>query len=983
MRIYAILLLLIISCASALWLDADYGQRTACTITTGGEGVYYNQTWTCLIDTTDTDYFQTDCDDILVGNNEGTESYNHTVANNTCGTTNTQISFRVPETPAGGNFTVQIYHNDSDATNHEEAEDAWARYYAVYNLGEEMAHDATGNYNAINYSYGITVGPSTYGKQIYWEAGHALVLGDLPDPANITTILRFGNCTLGTESPGYVFGRNKNADRYGAFSFLHYTVNGGLVATVRKGDNSGQTLTLFDAMANIDENDTLAWTILNVGAGDTDNNHTTFINGVVKTSQLGYNATNDADNNMTIGRGGDYGAGYYWGGCIDELYFSNQTFSRDEVLAISTAVSAEGATVDNVDLTAAVSAPNVDETGAATITLDIEAGTFIWEYNYTIYYNNTLVANESIDPMIEDTEFHPTVGVYAPFVDANSSIAFNASVSALVGDTEMGASLYTATGDGEHNVSLYYDSLIYEQTPWNSSVEDGLDIYGNTTWKEKPTGAVIDVRYLSYYNATCALMYANASQVNVSCNDLVYSCLDTIVPPTNPIACGVWEGYHDTENYTILANHTQIDGVIYMDVFVNQTWYMFNNSLVTTEVLRVVNSTLTNSSREYFVWIVNSTNGSIDGADNITTWLNATFYDATSLDAIDIDSVISAYTVTLSDGTTKNFTIPYSGVVSDSVIRGYPDWFTANLSAIESYGKSGYATSNRFMVYAPTPLGTQQDVSIYLLNNSEGEYAIINVVNQGAAVAGAYVTILKYYAAESSYIQVDQRVTNSNGQAATYIEPSAYYKFIVYDGEGGELYASTLPEQFICDTTCSITINIADLVPLTLISPYAHAECHGNASTNSVTFTYADETGTTSEIAFRIYKENSMTPVLNYNTTGAAASYVYTLTGGENLSENLYSCEVWRTASPWTLEYVTLLDFRTYVGIVDWGVVALAFLSVLGAAAFHVSLAVGIGSIGLFVLSLLGIIQVPVGVTVPIMVVGLAIAFLLSKRGND
>lgn len=389
----------------------------------------------------------------------------------------------------------------------------------------------------------------------------------------------------------------------------------------------------------------------------------------------------------------------------------------------------------------------------------------------------------------------------------------------------------------------------------------------------------------------------------------------------------------------------------------------------------------------YYVELINATANASQGSTNISQIFNVTFYDESSGGNISIDSASMSYTITnstLTDNSTKNYSIAYSGTINNASIRAFPNWANATIDGIESYAKSGYTTRSRFVVNANTNLSQLQNIQIYLLNSSSASYGLITVVNKGSGVGGAYVSILKYFSSSSTYTQIDQKVTNGNGQAAAYIEAISYYKFAVYDADGTLLYYSTAPEQFICTSSgCGITIDISDLVPFSMLTPYASASCYGNNTSNSIVYAYADGTGQTTSINFLAYRENQSAPVCNNTITAATGAWTCSLNGSENLSQYLYSCEVWRTASPAKLEIVDLIDFRTLIGIVDWIFPAMVIITTLGVSAFSLPLGIGLGGASLFVLSVMGVVSIPYTTSIPIMIVGLVIAFLLSKRGGD
>lgn len=392
----------------------------------------------------------------------------------------------------------------------------------------------------------------------------------------------------------------------------------------------------------------------------------------------------------------------------------------------------------------------------------------------------------------------------------------------------------------------------------------------------------------------------------------------------------------------------------------------------------------------FSVYLMNSTNYPLGAVSNISSIFYVTFYDESSGAAINIDSAtlsFNAWNSGLADAVARNYSINYAGAgtVQNATINAHPNWTWANLSSIESYAKSGYASRTRFMNFANTSLSTLQNISVYLLSLSEASYGIITVVNRGEPVDGAYVRILKYFSSSSSYTVVDEKVTNNQGQAASYIDPIAYYKFLVLDANGNQLYLSPAPEQFICDSTCKIVISIGNQVPTHWITPYASASCYGNASANSIIYAYNDATGFTSTITFLAWRGNNTSAVVNYTTAAASAGYIANLSAPENLSAYVYTCAVQRTASPPWYAFVGQIDLRTFIPhMADFPFVAL--IAVIAPAAMgiliHPAFGVAGAVIGLFGAQILGITNLPETAMAGIIAVGAVLAFLFVRDDN-
>jgi hypothetical protein len=362
---------------------------------------------------------------------------------------------------------------------------------------------------------------------------------------------------------------------------------------------------------------------------------------------------------------------------------------------------------------------------------------------------------------------------------------------------------------------------------------------------------------------------------------------------------------------------------------------------------------------------------------------NVTFKEELNLTALSIDSAATSYIVYFTDGTNKNFSVSYSGsgTVQNSTIRAYPNFASAqNISSSEIYSKSGYTTRSRFMQFASTPMGTRQDISVYMLASGSASYGIIYVHDSGDPVEGAYIQILKYYASSSQYLNIEQKVTNNEGKAPIYYQDGAYYKFYVYDSDGGLLYASSQPEQFICDTTCIIEINLDTSADSNFIKPYMTANCYGNETSNSIVYSYADVTGLTHSISYLAWRGSSA--VCNSTVSASSGSYICALSAPENLSNYLYTCEIRASASPDLTYFVGMLDFRDIIPTDDWLLVGIAAVVVVGTCFFNPALGIGVLGVSLVALSQLGFIDITEGAAIMIFGAGGLLAFIMLREGN-
>jgi len=604
------------------------------------------------------------------------------------------------------------------------------------------------------------------------------------------------------------------------------------------------------------------------------------------------------------------------------------------------------------------------EENNVSITINASYGEMITDYQLTAYYNNTLVLNTNGSGLNTST-LNIDAPVYAPLVEVNgTNITFEVYLNVTTNSPFYPTPTnYTDNATGNDTVLLWYVINSYPITKlYNYTVEHENTI--NISLPGKPPLAPSDISILNnpYSLTNCTKIYANGSTSSISCGSGLLN-------------------FVTHSEIRILPSHLQEDGVIAMEYGLDRNYSLFYNASVESTSSKIINDSDSNVSKDYFVWIVNESNGSINGTSNISKIFYVTFYDEESLAPLNIDSVAATYVVDFPDGNSKTYYIAYATNVSNSTIRAFPDWHNVSLDSVEVYSKTSYTTRSRFLVNSFTELGNLTNISVYFLPLSNASYAIMNVVDQGDAVPGAYIQILKYYAATNLYLNIDQKITNSDGKAAAYLDVDAYYKFAVYDDAGTLLYLSTQPEQFILNSgVYEITIDISDQQAVDLTGPYISSLCYGNNSTNSIIFTYADVTGKTDQVRFLAYRANVSTPVCNSTTNGSSGSWVCALPPGENLSSYLYTCKVDYATSPFRTNYVGLIDFRIFNAVFDWQLVALVVIVTLAAAAVHIGIGVGLASVSLFALSALEIIKINEAVSIPILVAGLVLSYLLLRR---
>lgn len=762
-------------------------------------------------------------------------------------------------------------------------------------------------------------------------------------------------------------------------------------------DNGGIGIRIASANNNVTNN-----TVYNVGASKA---HISIENsGMNVTNNLIYGTgggatwaaiklTADAADNVVIQNniiGNITTNGIYIIGGDSAIIGNNSIYNttRDAILFDTTAtgsiiqnntinlVSANGIKLSSTDGTVTISNNTLIAVGIASSGAGITSAADSVNISKNIIYNgyDGIINNGDSGVMGNNTLYNLTnKGIQIGTTASSDNVVWTNDT--LYNITKDAVLLVTFTGNNFTNITIYNQTVYINQTG------AGTSLWVNATLAFNSTVGKI---YYPAFNFTAAAAVVEDTTIRT---DPVYAVVDSTVLTT----------LNRNATLTLLTDITCINVTIGTTSIAFPTYAQMLAYAATSGTASCVSGIATYNVTTWTgyligangsfggVWLVPENESPITGAANISRILNITFFDESTLAAINIDNAVLSFQVTVNpaDGSNRNFTISYVNAsnISSATVKAYPNTTNATLNSIEAYSKSLYTSRSRFMINANTNLSIQQNLSIYLLPDSLANYAIVSVVDRGDAVQGAYVQILKFFSSSTQYTLTDMRITNSEGQFATYIDPIAYYKFVVIDSDGTILYTSISPEQFICDTTCKITIDINTQNLINLLGPYANSSCTANETTNVVTCGYTDPSGKTSAINFLIYRQNSRTPAYNNTVSASSTQVVVNMTTiGENLTTYWYQWEIWRTASPPLMHGAGIFDRRIIDAISDWMPMGLTFILVVATAAASIPVAIGLAGMSLVVMTYMGVMNLSFETTVPIMMVCFVVAFMLAKR---
>ncbi len=598
----------------------------------------------------------------------------------------------------------------------------------------------------------------------------------------------------------------------------------------------------------------------------------------------------------------------------------------------------------------------------------------ITNYSLAIYYNNTFINSSNGSPAAPTFTYNTSF--VNPLVTSNNTnktieVRLNITTNDGVSTSISNNLVY------QFNETIRTWYLVSSQYPMSATYANTTELSNpvSVTLAARPTDATNDVTYPSfaYGLQKCTLTSGTGATSDVSCGNNI-----TVT---------------NVSLFTLLPTHRLQNGIIFSEYYVNRSYDLTYIAQPEAVSSKTITDAGTQIGREYFVWMVNRTNGTIAGSTanpNIHDVFNVTFYDEINFSQINIDTAVAQYTAIFPDGATKNFAISQSNTsnISSFLVRGYPNFSSASLNAFETYTKTGYVTRTRYLSNANTSLGTNQNITIYLLPNGFATYAVIQVVDRnGNGMGNVTVQITKFIPSNNSYQVIDTKQTASNGFATGYYQVDQFYKFYAYDSNNNLLYASAIPEQFYCgQTPCifSIVVSNGSSAPLQFSEPYVVGNCLGNNSTNTITYSYSDLTGASHTMTFLAWRTTNgsltvHTPVCNTNVTGSSGGYICTLSPPENLTNYAYLCEIRDNYNNVDRQvFGRIIDFRLIDGVTDWLLVAIVAIVGLAACGFNPVAGLAIVGIGLAGLSYLGYIPFTQAFVVNALVFAGVIIFLMG-----
>ena len=278
---------------------------------------------------------------------------------------------------------------------------------------------------------------------------------------------------------------------------------------------------------------------------------------------------------------------------------------------------------------------------------------------------------------------------------------------------------------------------------------------------------------------------------------------------------------------------------------------------------------------------------------------------------------------------------------------------------------------------------TNSNVNLYQINDSVSTSITATVLDSiNNPVSDAYITALRYFPNNNTYVTVSQIKTDSEGKALLHLEKfNEYYKFTIMYPFGNVVY-TTIPAYIINDniafqvslTTSPVTVNNQTLNIVTSGISY-------NNATGQFTFAFQNVQGTNSQVKLDVYSITKQgRTLLNSSDIVASAGTIVTSINASNNTQYeaqavvIYLNETTRLIAAKEVYIPESTDQGAY------GLFLLIFLTmVLAFTAFYsISLMVVIVPIPLLLLSILGFIAFPVPLAIVLEIGAIIVAIIIG-----
>jgi len=354
---------------------------------------------------------------------------------------------------------------------------------------------------------------------------------------------------------------------------------------------------------------------------------------------------------------------------------------------------------------------------------------------------------------------------------------------------------------------------------------------------------------------------------------------------------------------------------------------------------------------------------------------NATTFQATFNVGASPDSLIKNYSISNISVNTNEFDF-CTNQTTNNIYVDMVAFFTAVDYTDKNYNLNG---ANLSVV--------ENEVSLFLIPDSEAIQFFITVIENLNGVADVTVQVAKFFVGEGLYKTVEIDVTDTNGEFTSYLELDKDYRFTII--QNGEVLGIIDRTSFCQAAPCTMTLNLDSAAdnPLSGFQTAFAADVVYNLSFNPVTkivtFDFVDTTGLATSFRMDIIKSAS-----NQSDIIVSSQRVFTSSGSmtfnaTSLEDGNYRVSTYVSRSP-----DVFIDFITFVLSTIAGalggsglIVALLFVLVVvfSVARSPLFLILSI-PLALQALQIMGIFVISDGALMALWVIGGMLAFLVGNR---
>ena len=204
---------------------------------------------------------------------------------------------------------------------------------------------------------------------------------------------------------------------------------------------------------------------------------------------------------------------------------------------------------------------------------------------------------------------------------------------------------------------------------------------------------------------------------------------------------------------------------------------------------------------------------------------------------------------------------------------------TVLVDSFQVYNSTGYG-QRAYLLYNATlniSMATQ-NITLYsqIVPPSKPFRITVKDAND-VTVKSAYISALRWYPGNNTYLTVAMIYTDDNGQGYTYLQPNDVWYYFIQNKAG--VITTFTSRQAICDTSytlCDLTLkalptNTSGSAYLNMIGNI-QASCTDNPATNFTSCTFIDASGYYHEYTLTAVKQGIMTNTIVCNTTVTTSS---------------------------------------------------------------------------------------------------------------